>query len=304
MRAVAWTLVSGLLACEAERPATVFPDRDAAPAADTGGASAPDASLGDGVFRADGQWLLFIQDRYCLYAAGQSVDYLIWAWYLAELTPLGPGATGDEIYVRQRLQMCGEEMSPVVGGLQTYVPAAIPANLPVQVVDAFALGRRPGSTWLSQELVELWGVGDLPVDAPMPETADDPAVVDQDGDGSPGVTITIGNGFCDVYLAQRTRYRVRGALVNEHRIEGSVWSEVNQQVLGATLPFCASENQLEPAPDGTRVVLQRIDGRNGGRDLDADGDGAVSCAEVLAARDDLLAAGTVVKDAPDTARCR
>jgi hypothetical protein len=304
MRAVMWTLVGGLLACEAERPASAFADRDAALAVDAGAGSEPDASRGDGVFRADGQWLLFIQDRYCLYAAGQSVDYLVWAWYLAELTPLGPGATGDELYVRQRLQMCGEEMSPVVGGLQTYVPAAIPASLPEQVVDAFALGRRPGDTWLSQELVELWGVGDLSVDTPLPESADDPAVVDQDGDGAPGVTITIGNDFCDVHLVQRTRYRIRGALVSEHRVEGAVWSQVNQQVLGATLPFCASENQLEPAPDGTRVVLQRIDGRNGGRDLDADGDGAVSCAEVLAAREDLVGAGTVVKDAPDTARCR
>ena len=292
------------LACEAERPPALIADRDAAPASD---ALAPiaDGALETEGFRPDGQWLLFMQDRYCLYAAGQSTDFLVWVWYLVDLSPLGPGAGGDQLYLRQRMKMCAEEQSPVVGGLQTFVPAAIPAGLPERTVDAFALGREPGDAWLSQELVELWGLSDdVGVDEPLPESAEDPRVADQDGDGQPGVTLTIGNNFCDVHIVQRTRYRLSGELVSGHRIEGSLWSEVDKNVLSATLPFCESSNQLEPRPDGNRVVLQRVDGKNGGANLDADGNGEVDCAEILAGRERLVADGVITQDRPDAVRCR
>jgi hypothetical protein len=47
-----------------------------------------------------------------------------------------------------------------------------------------------------------------------------------------------------------------------------------------------------------------VDGRNGGTNLDADGDGRIDCAEIMAAREHLLEAELVVKDAPNAARCR
>ena len=297
-------LVGVTLACEAERPPQLVADRDAAPVAD-GQAPTADGSLETEGFRPDGQWLLYMQDRYCLYAAGQSTDFLVWVWYLVDLSPLGPGATRDQLYLRQRMKMCAEEQSPVVGGLQTFVPAAIPANLPERTVDAFALGREPGDAWISQELVELWGLSEeVGVDEPLPESPDDPRVVDQDGDGEPGVTLTVGNNFCDVRIVQRTRYRLSGELVSGHRIEGALWSEVDKNILSATLPFCAASSQLEPRPDGSLVVVQRVDGKNGGVNLDADNNGAVDCAEILAGRDRLVSSGVISQDRPDPVRCR
>jgi len=297
-------LSGAVLACEAERPSSLVADRDAEAVTDALAPTADGALETEG-FRPDGQWLLFMQDRYCLYAAGQSTDFLVWVWYLVDLSPLGPGASPDQLYLRQRMKMCAEEQSPVVGGLQTFVPAAIPANLPERIVDAFALGRARGDAWLSQELVELWGLNDdIGVDEPLPESPDDPHVVDQDGDGEPGVTLTVGNNFCDVHIVQRTRYRLSGELVSGHRIEGTLWSEVDKNILSATLPFCAASNQLEPRPDGSRAVLQRVDGKNGGVNLDSNSDGEVDCAEILAGRERLVADGVVTQDRPDAVRCR
>jgi len=52
------------------------------------------------------------------------------------------------------------------------------------------------------------------------------------------------------------------------------------------------------------VVLQRVDGKNGGVNLDADGDGEVGCAEILAGRERLVMDQVVTQDRPDAVRCR
>lgn len=299
-------LAAGLLiaACEPERVEVAFPDRDAIEGVDAQ-TTALDAGASDGTFHADGTWLLFLQDRYCLFAAGAANDYLVWTWYLVEMSGAGPGAEPGQSYFRQRVRLCAEDQSPVTAGLVTYVPAEVTASLPAHAIDGFVLGNREGAQYLASELVDNWGLADsVGPDDPLPESADDTRVIDQDGDGKPGVSLVIGNNFCSLQLVQRTRYRVAGEVVNGHRVEGTFWSSVNKQVLGASLPLCASENALAPRPDGNRAVLVRVDGQNGGSNLDADGDGEVECAEIVAARDHLLEAGVVAKDTPEASRCR
>lgn len=293
-----------LVACEARRLEVGVPDRDAAELTDVSGFSL-DGGATDGVLHPDGTWLLFIQDRYCLYAAGSVSDFLVWSWYRVELSHPGPGAELNQTHFQQQVKLCAQDQSPVTAGLITYVPAAVTAALPERRLDGFLLGNRPGGQYLSTELTENWGLADsVGPNDPLPETADDARVIDQDGDEKPGVTMIIGNNFCDLQLVQRTRYRLSGEVVNEYRIEGTLWSDVAKTVLGASLPLCKAENQLEARPDGNRMVLLRIDGRNGGSNLDADTDGVVACSEIMASRDRLLGAAIVVKDQPDVSRCR
>lgn len=293
-----------LSACEAQRLDVAVPDRDALVVADAG-VQTLDAGATDGELHADGTWLLFIQDRYCLYAAGAVSDFMVWSWYLVNLSGEGPGAEMNQVYFQETVKLCAQDQSPVTAGLVTYIPAAVTAALPERHLQGFLLGNLPGGRFLSTELSENWGLSDAvgPED-PLPESADDPRVIDQDGDGKVGVTMVIGNNFCTVQIAQRTRYRLSGEVVDSARIEGTLWSDVSKSVFGATLPLCAAENQLDSRPDGNRMVMMRVDGRNGGTNLDADGDGRIDCAEIMAAREHLLEAELVVKDAPNAARCR
>lgn len=291
--------------CEAQRLELSVPDRDAAVLEDDAGGLTLDAGSNDGMLRADGTWLLFLQDRYCLYAAGSVSDFLVWSWYRVDLGDAGPGAEPGQTYFSETVKLCAQDQSPVTAGLITYVPAAVTGALPERHLDGILLGNRAGGRFLSTELAENWGLADSvgPTD-PLPESPDDSRVIDQDGDDKPGVTMVIGNNFCDVQIVQRTRYRLSGEVVNAHRIEGTLWSEVAKTVLGASLPLCGTENELDPKPDGNRMVLVRVDGRSGGSNLDADGDGDVTCAEITAARERLLGASIVVKDTPNATRCR
>lgn len=290
-------------ACEAERIPGTVPDRDAVNLRDAGGLTL-DAGATDGVLRPDGTWLLFLQDRYCLHALGVT-DYMVWSWYRVQMSPLGPGAEANQTYIRQSMRLCAQDQSPVSAGLITYVPTEVVAALPTHELTGFLLGNRPGGQYLSDELVDNWGVSeDVGPEDPLPDSADDPAVIDQDGDGEPGVTMILGNNFCRIQIVQRTRYRLSGEVVNEHRIEGGQWTEVNKTVLSASVGLCETENHLDPRPDGNRMVLMRVDGQNGAPDLDADDDGEVECVELLSARNTLLEAGIVVKDEPNNTRCR
>jgi len=295
----------GLLSgCEAQRVGALIPDRDAAPAPDAAGLSL-DGGGGDGVLHPDGTWLLFMQDRYCLYAAGIVSDFLVWSWYRVSMSAAGPGAQSSQTYFQQKVKLCAQDQSPVTAGLVTYVPATVTGALPERTLDGYLLGSRMGGQYLSEELAENWGLSDaVGPDDPLPETAQDPRVIDQDGDDLPGVTLIIGDNFCTVQIVQRTRYRPTGTVVAGHRIEGTLWSDVAKSVLGASLPLCGTSNTLEARPEGNRMVLVRVDDRSGGSDLDADGDGDVDCAEITAARERLLGADIVVKDEPNAARCR
>ncbi len=292
------------LACEPTRGTIELPDRDATVEIDAAVATL-DAGRTDGTLHPDGTWLLFIQDRYCLYAAGGVTDFMVWSWYRVNMSGQGPGADSNQTYFQQSVKLCAQDQSPVTAGLITYVPAEVTAALPEHEVDGFLMGNRPGAEYLSAELVDNWGLAEsVGPEDPLPESADDSRVIDQDGDGKPGVTMIIGNNFCDLQIVQRTRYRMSGEVVNEHRIEGTLWSAVNKTVFSASLPLCASQNQLDPRADGNRVVLVRIDGKNGGSNLDTDGNGNVDCAEIDAAREHLLDAAIVVKDTPMSSRCR
>jgi hypothetical protein len=132
-----------LAACEAKRLDAAVPDRDALLEADAG-TQTLDAGATDGVLHADGTWLLFIQDRYCLYAAGAVSDFMVWSWYLVKLTGAGPGAEMNQLYFQESVKLCAQDQSPVTAGLITYIPAEVTGALPERHLQGFLLGNLPG----------------------------------------------------------------------------------------------------------------------------------------------------------------
>ncbi len=91
-----------------------------------------------------------------------------------------------------------------------------------------------------------------PAHDPLPASPDDPRVMDQDGDGHPGVTVRIrvlGIISGEVYAVQRLSKHLEGPVVSEDRFEGLIaWSN-EQTVLGASSTFLKDDTQAEVDPD-------------------------------------------------------
>jgi hypothetical protein len=115
---------------------------------------------------------------------------------------------------------------------------------------------------------------------PLPTSATDSRVIDQDGDGKPGLTVHVSalgvlNG--DVYVVQRVRTRLVGTLVSPDRIEGLLEWSTEQVTLGATSFLFLGDLPSRPDPiaEHSAFVLVRIDP-------------AWTCADILAHRAILL----------------
>lgn len=304
-------LLALLVACSDIEPGPgLFGDRDAATLSNRDG-QAPDDDGGGGIpLRLDapaGTWGLFVEDRKCMAALGTSVENIIWSWYRVEITE---EAGGDDArrFLRQRVELCNQELSPFVGGLLTLVPDAIPAGLPARAITAFLIGAEPGSTYVSDELVDLWGAEGVGPDEALPESVDDPRLVDHDDDGAPGVSFVLANSrgdpLCEVRVVQRTRLRISGQVVDATRVEGTLWSKLDKVVLDQTSPLCGTEAQLVPSPTPSRFVLVRLDGGSNGLTMDLDGDGTVTCSEITGAKDVLHEQPALKRIEPDDAVCK
>lgn len=121
-----------------------------------------------------------------------------------------------------------------------------------------------------------------PEHEPLPTQPDDPRVIDQDGDGKPGLTVrasALGILSGNVYVVQRVRTRLVGTLVSPNRIEGLIEWSTEQVTLGGTNPLFLGTLASRPDPEteNSSFVLIRIDP-------------AWTCVEILAHRATLFGA--------------
>jgi len=241
---------------------------------DGGAAAAPDGGLA--LLEPSGTWLLWSETVTCVHVMNLSLEGLSERLVLVRMEDLGGGAVGLHERTCQILQ------TPILG-LATSIPLALVEAIPEQHIVALPPALAVGAPFPMQGTIELWGVQlEQPADEALPSTADDPRVYDMDGDGKPGVTLVLGDDLCEMQVVQRGFSRWEGRIVAAHRIQGGGSSVSEQKVLHASSGFCASSYDVEYVNDRHRFALLRVDGRYGAVDLDGDGDGAISCAEVRA----------------------
>lgn len=102
-----------------------------------------------------------------------------------------------------------------------------------------------------------------PTTDPLPLGRWDPRVVDMDGDGHPGFTITV-SAFAlitgDTYVVQRLGYTAESSDVNASAFEGSIEWSSEQIVIGGTdaLLMMSYESWHHPTPARHRFVMRRL----------------------------------------------
>jgi hypothetical protein len=152
-------------------------------------------------------------------------------------------------------------------------PPAIQSEVPQRFIDSLAPSPRRAELRLCSDgwhvvqpvYTEVRGatLADPETD-PLPRDPYDPRVVDQDGDGHPGMTIPVtvaGLVHGDTYVVHRLRYSLDGKVIDANTVAGRIDWTSEQNVLAATdliltLPYSAA-----PHPDPTRhvFVMERVD---------------------------------------------
>jgi hypothetical protein len=106
---------------------------------------------------------------------------------------------------------------------------------------------------------------DDPFNEALPTDPADPRIVDDDGDGQPGITVTIevsDDLSGELYIARREIFSYDARLVEPDRITGVVTDESEQLVIGASDPaFAISPANWRQHPDLSKspMILVRVD---------------------------------------------
>lgn len=163
---------------------------------------------------------------------------------------------------------------------ETVVPDAFVNALPHVSKPASVDLEAVPPTLFQPQFVELHGVElEDPENEPMPASADDPRVVDLDGDGHPGLTIYV-TGIIDgaLYIIQRNRIALDGAFEGPDKVAGLMKYEQEQVVLGSDNQLLADHppvSSVDPEAENTFFISVRMPS-------DA------TCADILAAGDELF----------------
>lgn len=131
---------------------------------------------------------------------------------------------------------CSVQQEPL-GRVRTSIGPAFVAAMPpwVSPLEVGAEGEKPRSVQLEEHVMVLGAELDDPASDPLPTSDDDTRVTDPDGDGKPGVTVSV-DGFVSgqVYLVQRLSRGLLGTVDEDGRIAGTVIGSGDQVVIGAS----------------------------------------------------------------------
>lgn len=116
----------------------------------------------------------------------------------------------------------------------------------------------------------------------LPKEASDARVIDQDGDGQPGVTVEVSARALlvkvsgRVYFAQRTTSQEIGKAVSSDRIEGTVDWSTEQRILGSDSTILSAVTpSITPLVDRSTFIMRKVSDNT-------------SCADLIATHDQLF----------------
>lgn len=163
---------------------------------------------------------------------------------------------GDRLYGQGTL--CDLRIESSSSLVKTELPAAFRRALPPVRTDARLL-EQDGKLFFQQGWQTLVVGARLErPDAPLPTSAEDPRVVDADGDGQPGVTVKVsGLVSGEIYLVQRSRSRFRGEQVKDG-FRGRIEFENEQSILGATRSVLKSAPDAKPDWNRSFFYLKKV----------------------------------------------
>ena len=244
----------------------------------------------------DGFWAHYSQVSTCV-DIGSSLEQLNRTLYRVKLIQQSHGGMTEE------WEACEVDLTPVIG-VRARVPEALRKSIyPITTKAGQVVGAPPDQRYVSGPLVELWGVVmDEPTLDPMPVDEEDERIEDTDEDGHAGATLQIGD-TCEAFMAQRGQAIFTGVLTAPDVVEGDALSVTEQFIIDASSPLCKTAYQTRSHPRRSSFKRVRIDGRGGSLDLDLDGDGEVTCAELLMGRDSLFEQYFEVQEVDDVS-CR
>jgi hypothetical protein len=81
----------------------------------------------------------------------------------------------------------------------------------------------------------------------LPTDEDDPRVVDVDGDGEPGVSISV--GFGSVFMAMQMSFQTEGPIASDGSSTGAADLHVQQEVYGDSIPFVDARARAEESKE-------------------------------------------------------
>lgn len=149
--------------------------------------------------------------------------------------------------------------------VETVIPEVFTASLAPTPRAAVLRETDDGVVFDQPAYVEVRGaVLEDPANDPLPDDPLDPRIVDQDGDGRPGMTVRItvlGIVEGETYVVQRVTDRMIGPVIDADRIEGRIeWTD-EQSVLAATNPLLEIDTAGGPDSDpaASRFVMVRVD---------------------------------------------
>lgn len=171
----------------------------------------------------------------------------------------------DDGQIIDSAQFCFSEQrtdQPIETSLSDAATQAIrPPSTPVEVDVVDGVLRIQRSATPTPVGIRL----DDPANEPLPTDPDDPRIVDDDGDGNPGITVTIrvsDDLIGELYIARREIFAYEAFLVEPDLITGTVTDDSEQLVIGVSDPvFAGSGAEWVQHPDLTKspIILRRVE---------------------------------------------
>ncbi len=223
-----------------------------------------------------GTWATLSKISVCEMTLGRVVEVNNYSVYLVHFVQQKDGSPWRVKEVRTK---CIMKQTPILGVRTVYPKGLVESLNPGSVMGIFG-GEKKGSIYLEEPYAEIWGARlKDPMNDPLPNSKDDPRVIDSDHDGHIGATMILSQ-ICKVFVTQRSIVRMKCKIKSSTRIECTGKTHVQVNRLDATDPFCLSKDHIMDNSKYSFLMFQRIDGKDGSINLDLNHDGKITCKEL------------------------